>query len=193
MPARPNHITFATVTLALAAMLSSCSNAPHHEATAAAAPASDAPAPAPATSAAVASAPELNGTWHAGPAPYADVVAALHDAGLDNAANTVLQGNKPSSRVAYDLKIQGGFVLLTSTVDAQPQGVQDREAYTSSGQTITLKPIGSSCSSTFTWAVDSDRLTLDLSEDTCPDYEGTPDAAMMTALYTALPFQRVGG
>ena len=36
-----------------------------------------------------------------------------------------------------------------------------------------------------------DRLRFDLVDDTCPDYQGTPDAAIMAGLYAALPFQRV--
>jgi hypothetical protein len=56
-----------------------------------------------------------------------------------------------------------------------------------------LTPIGSSCREALNWTVTGDQLSFELVDDTCPDYKGAPDAAMMVGLYTSLPFQRVDG
>jgi hypothetical protein len=184
MPVRPLQHTIAALTLAAAAVLSSCGNNPDDDAAAA--------EPTP-HSASPRTSPAFEGAWHAGPAPYAAVVAALEHAGLARWADAVLQGNHPTSQVTYDLKLKGGSVVLASAVDDNPASVQDHEAYTASGQTITFEPIGSGCGTTFTWAVTGDQLTFELAQDTCPAYQGTPDEAYMRALYTAVPFQRVVG
>jgi hypothetical protein len=188
MPARPYRATSCAVALVLAVSATACGASPDDEATAAQ------PTGTPSASASPAAAePAPAGTWRAGPAPYAAVVTVLRDAGLGQWADVVLNGSEPTSQVTYDLKIQGGMVLLSSAVDDRPMDVQDREAYTVEGQTLTLKPLSASCASTFTWTVSGDQLAMRLSEDTCPDYQGTPDEAYMRALYTALPFRRVVG
>ena len=189
----PTHRTLTTVAVLLAALTAGCGGGSADETSAA----------APSTTAAAASvgpagpagpsepAQPFEGTWRAGPAPFAKVVAALDRAGMGEYAEEVIQGNDPSSQVTADLKVQGGFVLLSWSVDDRTQGVQDRQAYTASGSTIELQPIGSSCRAAFNWTVTGDRLRFDLVDDTCPDYQGTPDAAIMVGLYASAPFQRV--
>ena len=103
----------------------------------------------------------------------------------------MLQGNDPSSRLTSELKVQGGFVLMTWTVDDRQLGFQDRQAYTASGSTIELVPLGAACRAAFNRTVTDDVLRFELVDDTCPDYQGAPDAAILTGLDGALPFERV--
>jgi hypothetical protein len=191
MPISPRHRSAVCVlTLGLLALTGGCDSSPEAEPAAAATPTT--PTTSAASSAPAVPAPP-EGTWRAGPVPYSVVVDALNDAALGQWTDAVLKGTSPSSQVSYDMKVQGGFVLLTSTVDDRPLGVQDREGFTADGSTITLEPIGSSCASIFGWHVKADQLTLALTEDTCLDYQGTPDEAYMRALYTAMAFTRVTG
>lgn len=189
----PTYRTIAAVSITLAALTAGCSGSPAEEPTA-----------APSTTAAAAPAVEhtesaepsepaqpVEGTWRAGPAPLAKVVAALDKAGLGEYAETVILGNDPSSQVISDLKVQDGYVLVTWSVDDYSLGIQDRQEYTASASAVELRPIGSSCREALSWTVTDDRLRFELVEDTCPDYQDAPDAAMMTGLYVALPFQRV--
>ena len=57
-------------------------------------------------------------------------------------AENVIQGNDPSSQLTTELKVQGGFVLMSWSVDDRTQVVQDRQGYTASESAIELLPIG---------------------------------------------------
>ncbi len=183
----PTALTIALATLI--GLTAGCGGSSDAEPTAAA-PSTTAAAAAPADEPSEPAQP-FEGTWRAGPAPFTKVVAALQRAGLGEYAETVLQDNDPASQLTSELKLQGGFVLLDWTVDDRTLGIQDRQAYTGSGSTIELAPIGSSCRAAFNWTVTDDVLRFELVDDTCPDYQGAPDAAILTGLYGALPFQRV--
>ncbi len=189
----PTHRPITVVTVLLAALTAGCGGGSADETTAAAPPTTAAAASAEPAGPAESSEPAqpFEGSWRAGPAPFAKVVAALDKAGMGQYADNVIQGNDPSSQLTTDLKVQGGFVLLSWSVDDRTQGVQDRQAYTASETAIELQPIGSSCRAAFNWTVTGDRLRFDLVDDTCPDYQGTPDAAIMVGLYASVPFQRV--
>ena len=77
---------------------------------------------------------------------------------------------------------------MAVSYDGEPLGVVDRQGVQVNGRQVRF--LASECASTYRWTANNDRLTLDLVKDTCPDYQGTPDAAYMTALYTAAPFAR---
>jgi hypothetical protein len=132
----------------------------------------------------------VEGAWEAGPAPYSQVASHLVEHDLGTAVDAVLGDTAPSSTYVYELKLQDGFALLSSTVDGAPKGLQDRERYEITGDRIALTPEQASCSTTFRWKVAGDRLALTLLTDTCPRYQGTPDEAFMRSLYSAAPFVR---
>lgn len=132
----------------------------------------------------------LDGTWHAGPFPLSRVSRALETAGMEMwfATVDVFPTKDPDAQVVYDLKIQGGGLLMAVTVDDAPLGVIDRQAVEVEDRQVRF--IATDCPATFRWTATGDRLTLELMKDTCPDVDGTPDAAYQTALYASVPFER---
>jgi len=134
----------------------------------------------------------VDGTWHAGPFPLARVSKALDAAGLGESFSTVdvFPTQKLHADVVYDLKIQDETLLMTVAIDGHPLGVIDRQSVEVHGQQVDFTTTTIGCPSTFRWTTTADHLTLRLMKDTCPDVEGTPDAAYATALYASVPFER---
>ena len=133
----------------------------------------------------------IEGTWSTGPVPAQGVLDHLASVGLGQWGEEVLQGTPAGATIEYRLKFQGGSVHLTQAVDGGAPVDQDLEAYEISGSRVSFSPIGS-CSAVFDWEVRGDQLRLALVSDDCPDYRGTPDAALMHGLYGAFPFIRSG-
>jgi hypothetical protein len=132
----------------------------------------------------------FEGTWQAGPTPVESVLDHLAKVRLGRFTPDFLQGHAPTEQISYGLKLQGGVVLVTSTIDGQAQGVMDREQYRAAGHTLSLEPFGSDCSSAFRWRVAGGRLTLRPTSDSCPDYKGAPDLVYMHSLYGSAPYVR---
>ena len=113
----PTHRTITAAVLAVAALSAGCGGGSDEEPTATGPSTTAAAATAVATTPAAEPAQPFEGTWQAGPAPFTKVVGALRKAGLGEYAETVIQGNDPSSRLTSELKVQGGYVLMTWSVD----------------------------------------------------------------------------
>ena len=152
------------------------------------------PAPSPTASTTETPTPPspIEGTWSTGPVPAQGVLDHLASVGLGQWGEAVLQSTPAGATIEYRIKLQGGRVNLTKAVDGGLPADQDLEAYEISGTQVSFTPIGSDCSAVFEWEVQGDRLRLALASDDCPDYRGTPDAALMHGLYGAFPFTRTG-
>lgn len=143
------------------------------------------------TSSPPASAAPFEGTWRAGPFLLREVHQHLRQEDLGQWTTDIAEGRPPTTELVYDLKLQGGGLLLNVTIDGETQGVWDRQSYTTDGRTIAFSVENGTCSSTFRWDVAGDLLTFRLLKDTCPDYEGTPDSAYMETLYASVPYRRM--
>ena len=185
-------ITLATVTtLATLALLAACS-ADDSSTTATSLSVTTAATPTPSPSPVVEqdTGTPVDGTWQAGPFPLSRVRDALQESGFATyfARMDIVPGKDLAADVVYDLKIQGGGLLMAITYDGKPLGVVDRQGVQVVGHQVRF--VLADCASTYRWTANDERLTLELVKDTCPDYKGTPDAAYMTALYAAVPFAR---
>ena len=133
----------------------------------------------------------IDGIWRAGPRPFTAVVESLEKRELGRWAEAVLQGQPDDASFVFDLKLSNGDMLLSSSVDDEPQGIQDRQAFTVDGRTVEFAPYGAGCTTTLQWEIKGEILRFVPQRDTCPDYLGTPDIAYMVALYASAPFVRV--
>lgn len=132
---------------------------------------------------------DVEGTWRAGPFALRDVTQHLQQEGLDRWADAFAEGRPPTTELVYDLKLQGGGLLLSVTIDGETQGVWDRQSYTAEDRRITFST--GTCSSELGWRVAGDELTFRLLRDACPDYQGTPDKVYLQALYASVPYTRM--
>ena len=134
----------------------------------------------------------IDGSWRVAQS-VADAFRAMEEAGLGRWADTIdiFQGADPDALYEMDVKLQDGQVLTTATLDGTPLGVIDRQVVEVEGERVRFAVDGSTCAATLRWTLHEASLRLKLMKDTCPDYNGTPDAAYMTVIYTAAPFERV--
>ena len=132
----------------------------------------------------------------AGPVPVQRVFDHLVDEGYGEYAQTVAQGLRPDlgkirpdQSVSFQLILQGGQLVGGVSIDGDRSTDVDVQDYDVRGDRIAFIQQGTACEALFAWTVRDQRLRLRLLDDPCADYEGTPDAAYLTALYTTIPFR----
>jgi hypothetical protein len=139
----------------------------------------------------------VEGKWLTGAVPVRRVIRHLGDEGFGEEAMTVVNGLRPDledirpgQSISFRLILQDGQLVGGVSVDGNTASDVDFQSYEIRGERIAFIQQGTGCEARFAWTVTDDRLRLRLLSDPCADYQGTPDAAYLTALYTALPFSR---
>ena len=134
--------------------------------------------------------------WVTDAAPVQRVYDHLVEEGYDEYAQTVMEGLRPDlgriradQTVAFQLILQEGQLVGGVSIDDDRSTDVDVQDYDVRGDRIAFIQQGTGCEALFTWAVRDDRLRLRLLDDPCGPYQGTPDGAYLTALYTTLPFR----
>jgi hypothetical protein len=130
------------------------------------------------------------GTWEA-TLTGARIAAELRRNGLGASIGDVLGDATEASSIAYTLKLEGGVLTMTTSVDGVSRGVQDSQLAHITGDRVVVTPHGADCNAALGWRVRGDVLTLDLRRDSCPDYQGSPDEAYLRSLYTSTSFTRL--
>jgi hypothetical protein len=160
-------------------------------------PAPPVPTPSPSSSSPTGepSAPSpVEGKWVAGPAPVQRILKHLANEGYGDVSAKVLRSfgtdPRPNQTFTLEMVIQGGQLVTGFGLESGPVNNVDFQSYEVRGGRIAFTPQGTVCESIFTWSVRRDLLRLHLLRDHCPDFEGAPDAAYSTALYTTLRFAR---
>lgn len=130
----------------------------------------------------------------AGPEPVQRVLDHLADEGYGDVATTLIEGLqldvRPDQDLSYRLILQDEQLVMGISVDGGATDNVDYESFDVRGRRMAFIQQGTECEAILRWTVTGDRLRLSLVEDPCPDVEGTPDAAYLIALYSALPFAR---
>ena len=157
-------------------------------------PAPPVPTPSPSSTKESSAPSPVEGKWVAGPAPVQRILDHLADEGYGDVSAKVLSSfatdARPNQTFTLEMVIQGGQLVTGFGLERGAVDNVDFQSYQVRGGRITFTTQGPFCESIFTWSVRRDLLRLNLLRDHCPDFEGAPDAAYSTALYTTLRFAR---
>jgi hypothetical protein len=134
----------------------------------------------------------LEGTWEIEEVTSDEALAAIREHGFGRAELRVLmEASLAKESFGLVLEFAGGDYTMYGSPDGGDLVPWDYgSTFVVEGDVLTLVwTVGGT--TTFRWAIEGDRLELELLDDTSPDSFGLPNEVWAAALWTSEPFVRV--